>query len=110
MSIPQIPILILTARAALKDRLKGFELGADDYLIKPFHLEELLMRVKVMLKRKQWYLKSVENMPIFRLGKSEINFVKTDNPFRSKHLPSYCHRSQSVKVPDRPPWESGIQA
>lgn len=71
---PQIPILMLTARTALKDRLKGFELGADDYLTKPFHLEELLMRVKGMLKRKRWYQKSVEKMPVFRLGKSEINF------------------------------------
>jgi two-component system, OmpR family, alkaline phosphatase synthesis response regulator PhoP len=71
---PQMPILILTARTALKDRLKGFELGADDYITKPFHLEELLLRIKGMLKRKRWYQKSIENMPTFNLGGKEINF------------------------------------
>ena len=71
---PQMPILILTARTALKDRIKGFEIGADDYLTKPFHLEELLLRIKGMLRRKKWYQKSIENMPSFHLGVSEINF------------------------------------
>ena len=71
---PQLPILILTARTALKDRLKGFEIGADDYLTKPFHLEELLLRVKGMLKRKKWYRQSVQNMPTFQLGEKKINF------------------------------------
>jgi DNA-binding response OmpR family regulator len=71
---PQLPILILTARTALKDRLKGFEIGADDYLTKPFHLEELLLRVKGMLKRKKWYRQSVQNMPTFQLGENTINF------------------------------------
>lgn len=71
---PQMPILILTARTSLKDRLKGFEIGVDDYLTKPFHLEELLLRIKGMLKRKKWYQKSIENMPSFRLGENEINF------------------------------------
>ncbi len=52
---PQLPILILTARTGVKDRLKGLELGADDYLAKPFHLQELLLRLQGMLKRKMWY-------------------------------------------------------
>jgi two-component system alkaline phosphatase synthesis response regulator PhoP len=71
---PQMPILILTARTTLKDRLKGFEIGADDYLNKPFHLEELLLRIKGMLKRKKWYQKSTESRPSFHLGENEINF------------------------------------
>jgi two-component system response regulator CiaR len=45
------PVLILTAKDTLTDKLKGFELGADDYLTKPFHREELLARVKALLKR-----------------------------------------------------------
>ena len=44
-------ILMLTARAADADRLNGFKMGADDYITKPFHLEELLMRVKRMADR-----------------------------------------------------------
>ncbi|MGH2850627.1 MAG: response regulator transcription factor [Solirubrobacteraceae bacterium] len=46
-----LPIVFLTARDAVEDRLEGFELGADDYLVKPFALEELLARVRVVLRR-----------------------------------------------------------
>ncbi len=46
-----IPILFLTARGAKEDRLKGFATGGDDYITKPFSIEELLMRIEVFLKR-----------------------------------------------------------
>jgi two-component system, OmpR family, response regulator MprA len=48
-----VPILILTARDAIADRVKGLETGADDYLVKPFAPEELLARVKALLRRNQ---------------------------------------------------------
>lgn len=47
------PVLILSARGAVEDRVKGLELGADDYLIKPFAFVELLARVRVLLRRGQ---------------------------------------------------------
>jgi DNA-binding response OmpR family regulator len=46
-----VPVIFLTARDAVTDRLAGFELGADDYLVKPFALEELLARVRAVLHR-----------------------------------------------------------
>lgn len=45
------PILILTARGSWQDKVSGLDSGADDYLVKPFHLEELLSRVKALLRR-----------------------------------------------------------
>ena len=48
-----VPILLLTARDAVVDRVEGFETGADDYLVKPFAPEELLVRVKALLRRNQ---------------------------------------------------------
>lgn len=45
------PVLILTAKDGLSDKVEGFEKGADDYLTKPFYREELLMRIKALLKR-----------------------------------------------------------
>jgi DNA-binding response OmpR family regulator len=71
---PKIPILFLTARTSIDDKLKGLETGADDYLTKPFHLKELILRVRGMLKRKNWYTKSVTTNPVYQLGNCEINF------------------------------------
>jgi two-component system copper resistance phosphate regulon response regulator CusR len=49
----QVPVLMLTARGATDDKVRGFELGADDYLVKPFQFPELLARVRALLKRGQ---------------------------------------------------------
>jgi DNA-binding response OmpR family regulator len=65
---------MLTAKTESADRVKGLELGADDYLTKPFHLQELLLRVKGMLKRKSWYKNASEREPVYRFGDNEINF------------------------------------
>jgi len=46
------PVLFLTARGAVRDRVKGLELGADDYLVKPYAFAELLARVRVLLRRR----------------------------------------------------------
>lgn len=68
----QTPILILTARQSMDDRLKGLRMGADDYLTKPFSLDELLLRVHRILERKTWYK---EGRPeIFQLGAITIDF------------------------------------
>jgi two-component system response regulator MprA len=48
----EVPILMLTAKDEVKERVKGLDLGADDYLVKPFALEELLARVRALLRRK----------------------------------------------------------
>lgn len=54
-----IPILFLTAKSMSDDKLKGFEIGADDYLTKPFSMEELLARMKAILNRTQMKEKNV---------------------------------------------------
>jgi len=51
----RLPILILTARGQEDDRVKGLAAGADDYMTKPFSLEEFLLRVRGMLRRSAWY-------------------------------------------------------
>ena len=53
----KLPILMLTARSTERDRVIGFKLGADDYMVKPFHLPELLLRIQRMLQRSRWYLR-----------------------------------------------------
>lgn len=51
----QTPVLFLTVKSAAEDRVRGFEAGGDDYLPKPFHLKELLLRVAAILRRSSWY-------------------------------------------------------
>ncbi|MDE6753639.1 MAG: response regulator transcription factor [Muribaculaceae bacterium] len=51
LSAPGVPVLFLTARTALEDVVKGFEIGANDYLRKPFQILELVVRIKAILKR-----------------------------------------------------------
>lgn len=70
----QLPILMLTARGAADDRIRGLRTGVDDYLTKPFHLDELLLRIEGMLRRKTWYTGVVQKQPEYRLGKTVINF------------------------------------
>lgn len=53
-----IPVLMLTARDAVDDRVQGLDSGADDYLVKPFEFKELLARVRALLRRKQTSLRS----------------------------------------------------
>ncbi len=67
------PILFLTARGAAEDRITGLKLGADDYLVKPFHLEELLLRVKALIKRATPQSNSKE-LEEYSFGKNKINF------------------------------------
>ncbi len=71
---PRIPILMLTARGDIKDRLKGLEIGADDYMTKPFHLDELLLRTRGMLRRAEWYRAETQKKPLYTLGKYSVNF------------------------------------
>jgi DNA-binding response OmpR family regulator len=72
---PDIPILFLTAKSMQEDTIKGFEVGADDYMTKPFSMEELLMRIKAILKR----TKKGEINPeaeVFSVGKYSFNSLQ----------------------------------
>jgi two-component system, OmpR family, response regulator MprA len=51
--VSDIPILMLTAKGTLSDKIAGFKVGADDYLVKPFEFDELLARMRALLKRRQ---------------------------------------------------------
>jgi DNA-binding response OmpR family regulator len=48
---PDIPVIMLTAFSSLNDKIEGYDAGADDYVIKPFEFKELLMKIRVSLKR-----------------------------------------------------------
>ncbi len=88
----QLPILILSARAAPDDRIKGLSFGVDDYLAKPFNLEEFLLRVDRLLQRAAW------NRPpgkepdgsaiprVFCFGDNEIDFQTSSARCQAGHI------------------------
>ena len=70
----RFPVLMLTAKTTDDDRTQGLEAGADDYLTKPFHLPELLLRVKGILRRKDWYEGPVHQLEYFEFGDLWVDF------------------------------------
>jgi DNA-binding response OmpR family regulator len=70
----RFPILMLTAKSTNDDRALGLEAGADDYLAKPFHLPELLLRVRGILRRSEWYNEPVRSQGVYRFGDMWIDF------------------------------------
>jgi len=70
---PKLPILMLTARSEDKDRIEGLSAGADDYLTKPFNLDEFLLRVKGMLRRSAWYRPQAAPEQHYVFGCNEVN-------------------------------------
>lgn len=94
---PQLPILMLTARTRDEDKIHGLELGADDYMTKPFHLDELLLRVKGMLKRKEWYASSTVKNPVYKFGNNEINFETLVCNCRGEKLRLTPHEAMAIQ-------------
>ena len=64
-----IPILMLTAKGTIEDKTEGFDCGADDYLVKPFDMRELLARVRALVRRPA----AIEDMDVLSLG--DINYM-----------------------------------
>lgn len=70
----QIPVIFLTSKNAVKDRVKGFKVGGDDYITKPFSLEELLLRVEAVLKRVYNHETKADKKNLFSLGIFDFDF------------------------------------
>ena len=68
------PVLFLTARGGVDDRVQGLEAGGDDYLAKPFNLRELLARVAAILRRQRWYGQGVVQEHVLRFHGNEFDF------------------------------------
>ena len=70
---PQLPILMLTALGEEQDRVNGLKEGADDYLTKPFSLDEFLLRIRGMLRRSAWYQPSQIKAEDYQFGSNLID-------------------------------------
>lgn len=70
-----VPVLLLTAKGGVEDRVTGLDAGADDYLAKPFSAEELLARVRALLRRA---VRDAELPRTLRLGDVEVDFIRQE--------------------------------
>lgn len=71
----RVPILFLTARGREDDRVRGLELGGDDYVSKPFSIRELLQRIRAMLRRQMWYDSHPQQGSNIEFGGNQVNFA-----------------------------------
>ena len=67
-----VPILMLTAKGTIGDKTSGFDSGADDYLVKPFDIQEVLLRIRVLLRRNQPQVETLGSTEILDVGEIEI--------------------------------------
>nr|WP_320021327.1 response regulator transcription factor [uncultured Draconibacterium sp.] len=70
----QIPIIFLTARSMTEDKITGLTIGGDDYIPKPFSMEELLLKIKIFLKRSQSLPVDSESSSVLKIGKFDFHF------------------------------------
>jgi two-component system alkaline phosphatase synthesis response regulator PhoP len=71
----KVPLLFLTAKGSSSDKIQGLKLGADDYLTKPFNLEELLLRVQILIKRGNQQQDQRKSLETYSFGGNAINFI-----------------------------------
>ena len=67
-----IPVLMLTAKGTIEDKTDGFDSGADDYLVKPFDIQEVLLRIRVLLRRTEPQVEVLGSTEILEAGEIEI--------------------------------------
>ncbi len=69
-----IPIIFLTAKSLIEDKLEGFEIGGDDYIIKPFSIDELIYKIEIFLKRSIIYTNKNNNEKLFCFGAYSLDY------------------------------------
>src|SRR6202035_1632199 len=100
---PRIPVLILTARDAVEDRVRGLDAGADDYLVKPFAFAELVARLRALLRRdlggRELFLR-VDDLEIDLLGRRVVREgIELDLTKRNTSCSSICSGTRTRSSP-----------
>ncbi len=98
-----MPVLMLTARDRWSDKVQGFDAGADDYVAKPFHLEEVLARLRALLRRSVGHAKSEFTCGPVRLDSRTGRVAVDGNPVKLT-----CHEYRLLVLPDAPHRPGGV--
>ncbi|NAS31562.1 response regulator [Flavobacteriaceae bacterium R38] len=101
---PEIPFIFLTARKMKEDKIKGLKLGADDYIVKPFEADELVLRIKNILKRGQRFIINKNNVEIGIYTFDLVNYtLKHQNEVqrlteKEAHLIEYLFNNKNTLI------------
>lgn len=87
------PILFLTAKSKTEDVVKGFEIGGNDYLKKPFGMDELLVRIKALLNRNQ--LQASENITSYKIGEYDFDVIHQTLTYKGL-INNLSHRETAI--------------
>ncbi len=83
---PQVPILMLTAKGTITDKTQGFDSGADDYIVKPFDIQEVLLRVRALVRRHQPIEKKSTSQEILNVGDIELFPDSLETEIKGKRI------------------------
>lgn len=100
-----VPILMLTARGTIGDKVEGLNSGADDYLVKPFSFDELTARVKALLRRPQSHTGTVLKLDNLQMDTSSYEVKRAEKPIKLSHkefslLEYFMHHKDQVITKD----------
>lgn len=92
------PIIFLTARSFMEDRIQGLQLGADDYITKPFSIEELVLKIEIFLRRSKIVPLENHRNPNIRLGSFSFDISNQQLLYDGKAQPLTFRESELVKL------------
>jgi DNA-binding response OmpR family regulator len=90
----QVPIIFLTAKSLKEDKIKGLKLGADDYITKPFSIEELILKIEVFLRRRT--IVAPNSAKNFRFGNYEFDYDNLDLTYDGEETKSLTQREADL--------------
>ncbi len=85
-SKPEIPILMLTAKGTINDKTQGFDSGADDYIVKPFDIQEVLLRVRALVRRNHNDKAQTKTQEILKIGDIELFPDSLETEIKGKRI------------------------
>ena len=94
----QIPVIITSAKDTSSDRIKGLKTGADDYITKPFEIEELLLRMEKLLQRSVYSDKPNSDLELFTFGENTVNFKTFKGTHRQSSFDLSAKETQLLKL------------